>query len=383
VGLEETTLNLIELIYDAAIDPKLWNMFLDRFTAAIRGTQSAIMVLDQERPSCNVGVTFGMNPEALRVYGEHFWKIDEWSKRGQVIARSGLVGDGRMLCTEEELLRSEFYNDYLRKFDQRHEIFGVIEQKGPSTAVVTVLRPQRSQVFDNSSIEVVQHLMPHLQRAVQLHRRNIALETEARTATSTLEHLYIGLIRLDRDARVLAMNRAAERIVAQRDGLTVTRAGLEAARAEETRQLRALISGASLGRQGITFGAGGAIPISRPSFKRPLSVVVSPAPAGGFQFPGVQGGAILFVTDTEAAIESDEEILKRLFGLTATEARIAGLLVQGRDLNGVCEELSIRRTTARSHLRHVFEKLGVRRQGELISLLLRTVGAVRVIQPPQ
>ena len=71
------------------------------------------------------------------------------------------------------------------------------------------------------------------------------------------------------------------------------------------------------------------------------------------------------------------------FGLTASEARIASLLVQGRDLNEICGKLSIRRTTARTHLRHLFEKLGVRRQGELISLLLRTVGAVRVIQHPK
>lgn len=85
--MEETTLDLIGLIYDAAIDPKLWSVVLDRFRGAIGGTHAAIMLLDQERPSCNVGVTFGMNPEALRVYGEHFWKIDEWSKRQQLIAR--------------------------------------------------------------------------------------------------------------------------------------------------------------------------------------------------------------------------------------------------------------------------------------------------------
>jgi DNA-binding CsgD family transcriptional regulator len=56
------------------------------------------------------------------------------------------------------------------------------------------------------------------------------------------------------------------------------------------------------------------------------------------------------------------------------------LLAQGHNLSEVCGELSIRRTTARTHLRHLFEKLGVRRQRELISPLLRTVGAVRAIQ---
>ncbi|HYZ86686.1 MAG TPA: helix-turn-helix transcriptional regulator [Bryobacteraceae bacterium] len=58
--------------------------------------------------------------------------------------------------------------------------------------------------------------------------------------------------------------------------------------------------------------------------------------------------------------------------LTKTEARVAELLVAGHSVSEICDELSIRTTTARTHLRHLFEKTDTRRQSELVAALLRT-----------
>ncbi|MBC7924736.1 MAG: hypothetical protein H7039_03690 [Bryobacteraceae bacterium] len=57
--------------------------------------------------------------------------------------------------------------------------------------------------------------------------------------------------------------------------------------------------------------------------------------------------------------------------LTRTEAHFAELLVSGRSIQEICSSLSIRTTTARTHLRHLFEKTGTRRQPELVAALLR------------
>jgi DNA-binding CsgD family transcriptional regulator len=58
-----------------------------------------------------------------------------------------------------------------------------------------------------------------------------------------------------------------------------------------------------------------------------------------------------------------------LFRLTAREAQVALLLVEGLDLNEIAERLGLRIGTARNHLKRVFEKTGTHRQGELIALL--------------
>jgi DNA-binding CsgD family transcriptional regulator len=48
--------------------------------------------------------------------------------------------------------------------------------------------------------------------------------------------------------------------------------------------------------------------------------------------------------------------------------------MEGWALEECCEELGIRRTTAKMHLRNIFAKTNVRRQGELVSLLLKSIG---------
>jgi DNA-binding CsgD family transcriptional regulator len=58
------------------------------------------------------------------------------------------------------------------------------------------------------------------------------------------------------------------------------------------------------------------------------------------------------------------------------EACLANLLMQGKALDECCSLLGIRRSTARTHLQHLFEKVGVQRQSELVSLLLKSIGLV-------
>jgi len=52
--------------------------------------------------------------------------------------------------------------------------------------------------------------------------------------------------------------------------------------------------------------------------------------------------------------------------------------MEGHALDNCCEQLDIRLSTARMHVANMFAKAGVQRQGQLISLLLKSVGLVRV-----
>jgi DNA-binding CsgD family transcriptional regulator len=48
--------------------------------------------------------------------------------------------------------------------------------------------------------------------------------------------------------------------------------------------------------------------------------------------------------------------------------------MEGMALEDCGDELGIRRTTVRMHLRNIFAKTGARRQGELVALLLKSIG---------
>jgi DNA-binding CsgD family transcriptional regulator len=86
---------------------------------------------------------------------------------------------------------------------------------------------------------------------------------------------------------------------------------------------------------------------------------------------------LVFILDPEVPIGTAETELRQLYGLTSTEACLASLLMEGKTLDDCCRILDIRRSTARTHLQHLFEKVGVQRQSELVSLLLKSIGLVR------
>jgi DNA-binding CsgD family transcriptional regulator len=63
--------------------------------------------------------------------------------------------------------------------------------------------------------------------------------------------------------------------------------------------------------------------------------------------------------------------MRRAFGLTAAEARAAGLIAQGLSPEQAAQQLNIAVETARSQLKAVFSKTGTHRQSELAALLAR------------
>src|SRR5207247_7074477 len=139
--------------------------------------------------------------------------------------------------------------------------------------------------FSEEDALLLQALMPHLQRAVQLHQRIMRLETEKKAATDALDRWPMGVILLDANGSILLMNLSAHAIVNEKDGLNVDGGGLRAERTNETNALRQLIRGAIQTTSGNGLHSGGALALPRPSFKRPPTILVTPHCANETLFP--------------------------------------------------------------------------------------------------
>jgi DNA-binding CsgD family transcriptional regulator len=66
----------------------------------------------------------------------------------------------------------------------------------------------------------------------------------------------------------------------------------------------------------------------------------------------------------------------RELGLTRREAEVARLLVQGRSAGQIAQDLSISVHTARNHIAHAYEKLGVRNRAAAVAALLQRPSSV-------
>lgn len=88
---------------------------------------------------------------------------------------------------------------------------------------------------------------------------------------------------------------------------------------------------------------------------------------------GQHGGeaALVLLGDPRGPERRDAAQMLQLFGLTAAEARLGALIGVGLGAREAAEELKISEHTARSTLKTVYDKLGIRKQSELGHLVAR------------
>jgi DNA-binding CsgD family transcriptional regulator len=218
-------------------------------------------------------------------------------------------------------------------------------------------------------------LIPHLQRAVQLQLRLAGVDGPPTGSAEILNRLLQGVLLVDAGARVIFANRAAERMLRAGGGLFLGRDGLRAGTPAETRLLRQTIADCAEPRDELG-GAGGRVRLSRED-RAPLTVLVIPHRARLAWIDIVRPRAIVFITDPEEAAVVRRESLRQDFGLTPAEAGFTREVLKADGLQAAADRLGISLTTARTHLAHVFDKTGTRRQAELVRLILQSQPAIR------
>jgi len=362
--------DLVSKVYDAAARPNAWKTFLDSFATVSHASAAALFWHDKENRQYDIMALHGTPDEYVPLYTQHYGEVDEWITRGKGILRSGWVGTSQMLCPDAELVKTEFHSDFLRRFGLFHQFGGILTQDAGARSAITLLRPKRQGSFGAKDVRLLDILMPHLQRAMAIRRRLVDLEAQNHSLECALDLFPSGIIFVSAKMEVMRVNRSAQTLLNRKNGLLMRGKNLAAYARHESAQLQRAVVAAQT--NGSCLGVGGTVLISRRE-ARPLSIIIAPM-AVSSPYVSIRAAASLFITDPEQDVHVSTQLLQQYFGLTPAEARIANLLVQGKSLATICDELSIRYSTVRAHLRSIFDKLGVRPQSELVSVLLRNIG---------
>jgi DNA-binding CsgD family transcriptional regulator len=127
--------------------------------------------------------------------------------------------------------------------------------------------------------------------------------------------------------------------------------------------IEAISSGARL-----STGFGRSIPVRATKTDPAFVAHVVPLRGGGLDvFTGAL--SIVFITSMVPSTSPAAPLLQALFDLTPAEARTASQITQGKSIEQISSTTGIAQNTIRTHLKSVFQKTGVQRQAELVSLL--------------
>lgn len=383
VPREGIAFDLIERIYAAAGEPRLWTVFLERLAQSVHGTVTA-MVCEDFRvgyPSLMAGIR--LDGVLSLAYKEYFSSRDAGVAAEAGGLRTGEVVTSQMMPPFRDPVEKEQYDDLLRKLQVEHLLGAIIFREHHRMSYLSVLRPGASGPFGKEEVTLLRTLVPHLQRALGLQTKLAEQLCEHAAAMETLDGVPAGILLLDRCGKALVINRAASEMLAAKDGLTLGPEGLTTATREETCALRRLIAGVSGETAESASLAGRVLAVSRPSLRRAFCVLVKPlntaARASGQSHPAVA----VFLTDPDRRTKPDGGVLRNLYGFTPAESRVAAELMQGESVEEAARDLDVSLNTARTHVKHLFQKTDTHTHRELVRLLLCSSCCSGVTQTPR
>lgn len=371
---DEEILRLLELVYRAAEDVELWSKFLERVRALMKATVGTLEVYDESQRSGNIEVSVNVDPEFLREYASHFASKNPWHQGSSARIPLGKAMTGSMWVADDVLFHSEFYQDFMRHVSAFHLAGGMLLESSRRNTSISFFRPRTDEDFGSKELAFLDVLLPHIKQALHLHHRIGVAEGNRLAIAEALDWIPFGVIVVDDYTRILATNRRADEILAERDGLSSERDGLQASAPSQTAALRKLVAAVAVTSKGCGLHPGGVLTLKRPSLKKPLSARIIPLPLHTCLADHVQAAAVVFVSDPDARTTMSH--LAILYSLTPAEERLTSKLIEGQTLDEIAEDLQISRNTAATQLKSVFQKTGTRRQAELVRLLLRSVAAL-------
>jgi DNA-binding CsgD family transcriptional regulator len=165
---------LVRLIYEAANDPLLWDAFLIKFAESVHAETAGLLTQDKAGQWAKTLATVGADPAWRKLYDEYFVSRNPWLPRRKVLA--GSVDTGEQLLSNRELVKTEFYEDFLKPNRWLHACSAVTQVNESSSSYVYTLRSPRNGAFTSDEIGLFSYLAPHLQTAARIHQRIADLE---------------------------------------------------------------------------------------------------------------------------------------------------------------------------------------------------------------
>ena len=290
---------LLTALYAAPARPEMWEVFLKEFGTVSGVNKAALIAHDISKNDHRILAALGDGDKRQRPYSPlrgFVLQVRRMDRAFPQKDRDGKILQGEEIWPGRELLKSTFYNEFLKEVD----VCGMacIGVSAPSRAFecLSIYRGPSEGEFDRKHLAALELVTPHLQTALYTRRKLLELESRVSDMETALDHLHTALVLVDATAKVLFANRNARAIVDRHEGLAFCRGELVAQDVSARATLRAILAAAISAKPGK--GKQSAMLISRAA-KRPLQIVAVPCPPETtLPIPG-KAAAVVFITDPD------------------------------------------------------------------------------------
>ncbi|HQR03154.1 MAG: helix-turn-helix transcriptional regulator [Proteobacteria bacterium] len=366
--------DLVGFVYQGVIEETLWETLLIRLQTIMNTRWISVMLdaRDTDEPPIMVSISpDGVSVAQANEVGYHYFARDPFIDLppDTVVTPEELIG-------EDAWFGGAFFREFIQPADVRF-ILGADFQAAPGhRGRFRACRTRQDGAFTEGDRELVRMLLVHFEHALRVHNRLEVLETERKLYATTLTRMQVGTVILDEQGNVQSLNRVAEDLLAEGDGLRNTGGRIQAMVRNENQQLQQLIGDALGGTAPRSPVVIEALSVSRSAGKPRLGVLIRTIALGEKLKGQKRAAVVVFIRDPERRTVPSYEMLRRVFSLTRAEAALAQLLAEGFSLDEAAVDLGLSKNTVRAQLRSIFAKTGVSRQSSLVPILLGSVASL-------
>ncbi|MGE0419789.1 MAG: helix-turn-helix transcriptional regulator [Acetobacteraceae bacterium] len=358
--------SLIGDIYDCALDATKWVPTLRRLAGLLDACAGNIMSFG------GAGITFsyqwGTPEDAMRDYARTYASIDPMFTVAWHAEIDEPITAGQFIGADE-LRATRFHREFLAPLGWFDFIMVALEKSAAGVTSFGFTLPEGAEPPSDDDRALIRLLAPHVRRSAIMH--GIIQRDSARAAmlAAGFDLLPMPILLFGADGACLQANEAARRFMTDTDVLHLDNGALRA----RDRSMNAQI-GAALSPGGIVADARAGPRSLALTQKDGRQFVAHVMPVTGTTraIMGIGDHAVtaMFVQEVGTLQPLPGEVLVKLYGLTPAETRLIALLAADRTIEVAAADLGIARTTARTHLQHIFDKTGTSRQSELMRLVL-------------
>jgi DNA-binding CsgD family transcriptional regulator len=353
--------SLVDAIYDGILSPDGFNQGLQVVKDVFGVELSYLLLWDRSSDLIRVVGAAGMISEFQTDYESHYQFEDPAKDDFSTIPVGGWWIDTHQMGLAR-MKSSPFHQEFLRSYDMGSFMTSPIFRSPETEVAFGLLRSRSGGVFTRAKTAEIQPYITHLRRAVLLRERMEELTSAAGLTQTLLEHLPFGVTIIDNELRILSLN--------DRGRLRLTSLGppsrWQHRMPGSTQSFAHMVREACKHRNPTAVQAA----MLRLPGQEPCKLLILPLTAshrfcGGWQRPA----ALAIFSGLGPSTRLLPIVLRELYGLSRSEARLALCLADGSRLAAVAAALRITRETARTALKVVFRKTGANSQAKLVRLL--------------
>ncbi|NOQ94739.1 MAG: PAS domain-containing protein [Methylophaga sp.] len=363
--------DLIRRIYKTAMDPNEWQelapILADNFKTSVVARLEQNLITGEGKGYQSLG----LDRQDIENYESYYGPRSVLFRDSISNSREGAIFTDQMAANYDDYISSETYHDFIKKIQAEHAICMVTERSSEVLSYLLLRRSEKVSFYTKEEVEFSNLLMPHLIQATQIAREMGRKEVLAQAFEQSFDRLAAGVIIINQDNHVVFANQAAEQIFSRDDGLRVTGKKLRATEPNNDASLTTSIQKVFNLVDGESFKATKPLLITRKELARPYQVSLMPLIQETLAVHESCQLVLAIVNDPDRQVVSSEQMLATMYQLTLAEARVVQSLCNGLSVTDIAVLLNSNDNAVRFHIKNVFQKLHVKRQSELVSLILK------------